>query len=53
MRFALDLWSIADVKGHAPQILERLRNGSMPCDGAWPPEKVEIFARWVATNMQE
>jgi CDGSH-type Zn-finger protein/truncated hemoglobin YjbI len=53
MRFALDLWSLADVKAHAPQILERLSNGSMPCDGAWPREKVQVFARWVATNMQE
>jgi truncated hemoglobin YjbI len=53
MRFALDLWSLADVRAHAPHILERLSNGSMPCDGAWPKEKVEVFARWVATNMQE
>jgi hypothetical protein len=20
----------------------------MPCDGAWPPDQVEIFERWIA-----
>ena len=36
MTFAFDLWSQADVQAHAAGILERLRNGTMPCDGAWP-----------------
>ena len=43
MTFAFDLWSQADVQAHAAGILERLRNGTMPCDGAWPPEKIEVF----------
>jgi CDGSH-type Zn-finger protein/truncated hemoglobin YjbI len=47
MRFAFDLWAYPDVKTHAHDILERVRNGSMPCDGAWPAERVELFARWV------
>jgi truncated hemoglobin YjbI len=46
MSFAFDLWSQADVQQHAAGILERLRDGSMPCDGTWPPEKVEVFQRW-------
>ena len=46
MTFAFDLWSYADVKAHAAGILERLVNGTMPCDGAWPPEKIEVFQRW-------
>lgn len=51
MKFAFDLWAYADVKQHADAILRRLRNGSMPCDGAWPNEKIDVFARWVETDM--
>jgi hypothetical protein len=29
-------------------ILERLREGTMPCDGAWPPEHIAVFQRWIA-----
>lgn len=47
MRFAFDLWSYGDVVAHAEGILAQLRTGSMPCDGAWPAEQVEIFARWM------
>jgi hypothetical protein len=53
MKFAFDLWSYNDVKAHAREILEQVRNGSMPCDGAWAPEKVEAFTRWVDTGMQQ
>ncbi len=48
MRFAFDLWSVPDVRTHAQAILARLRAGTMPCDGAWPAEKVAIFERWVS-----
>ena len=48
MEFAFDLWSHADVSEHADAILERLREGTMPCDGAWPPERIDRFERWVA-----
>lgn len=47
MRFAIDLWSYDDVSTHADAILERLQAGTMPCDGAWTPERVAVFARWV------
>jgi CDGSH-type Zn-finger protein/truncated hemoglobin YjbI len=47
MSFAFDLWSYEDVRRHADEILERVRNGSMPCDRAWPQEWVDVFARWV------
>jgi CDGSH-type Zn-finger protein/truncated hemoglobin YjbI len=52
MRFALDLWSYEDVKAAAGDILERIGNGSMPCDGAWPKEWVDVFSRWTTTQMQ-
>jgi hypothetical protein len=47
MRLHFDLGSYEDVSDHADRILERLRRGSMPCDGAWPPQQVEVFDRWV------
>ncbi|MGH3605490.1 MAG: CDGSH iron-sulfur domain-containing protein, partial [Pseudonocardiaceae bacterium] len=46
MRFAFDLWSYDDVVAHARAILAQVRAGSMPCDGVWPAEQVEVFARW-------
>ena len=52
MAFALDLWSQADVQAHAAGILARLRDGSMPCDGAWPQEKIEVFRRWTESGFQ-
>jgi len=53
MTWAFDLWAYKDVSAHAPAILERLRAGTMPCDAAWPKEKVEVFARWVAAGAPE
>jgi CDGSH-type Zn-finger protein len=47
MKFAFDLWSFDDVGARADDILERLRNGSMPCDRAWSEEKVQVFQRWI------
>ena len=42
MRFMFDLWSNRDVGVHAARILIRVRAGTMPCEGAWPPEQVEL-----------
>jgi hypothetical protein len=53
MRGRFDLWSYADVQTHAGAIGQRLKNGSMPCDGAWPPERVELFERWVEQGTPE
>jgi hypothetical protein len=50
MKFAFDLWGYDDVTQHADAILERLRNGSMPCDGAWPDNRVDVFQRWIDTG---
>jgi len=50
MSFAFDLWSYEDVKAHAAGILERLRDGSMPCDASWPADRIEAFARWTSTQ---
>lgn len=47
MTFVFDLWSHDDVAAHGEAILQRLQAGTMPCDGAWPTERVDAFARWV------
>jgi hypothetical protein len=50
MRFAFDLLSYDDVSEHADAILARLREGSMPCDGAWPRGQIDLFQRWTETG---
>ena len=50
MRFAFDLWSHDDVAQNSDAILGRLRDGTMPCDGAWPPDRVETFERWISAG---
>jgi CDGSH-type Zn-finger protein len=52
MRFAFDLWAYDEVKDNSHAILERLTNGSMPCDGAWPQAQIDAFDRWVHTGMR-
>jgi len=52
MTFAFDLYSYDDVSEHADHILRRLQAGEMPCDEAWPPEKVAIFEQWVRSGKQ-
>ena len=46
MRFAFDLWSYDDVSEHADAILTRLRDGTMPCDGAWSEAQIDLLQRW-------
>jgi hypothetical protein len=50
MQFAFDLWNETDVAEHADSILSRLRAGTMPCDGAWPPAQVDLFEQWIAAG---
>jgi hypothetical protein len=47
MRWAFDLGEVASVREHADAILEQVASGRMPCDTAWPAERVELFRRWV------
>ena len=53
MSFVFDLWSYSDVCKHATEIIRRLDNGTMPCDGAWPKEKVDVLRRWIDAGMAE
>lgn len=47
MKWAFDLWSHDDVVQNSDAILDRLRAGTMPCDGAWPDEQIAVFQEWV------
>ena len=47
MKSHFDLWDYDDVSNHADAILAQVRNGSMPCDGAWAADKVDTFQAWV------
>jgi hypothetical protein len=51
MLFAFDLWSADDVRTHADAVLDRLRAGTMPCDGTWSAEWIAVFQRWRDTGM--
>jgi hypothetical protein len=47
MSSAFDLSSYEDVRDNADRILAAVADGAMPCDGAWPDERVELFREWV------
>jgi hypothetical protein len=47
MTWAFDLWSYDDVAGNGDAILARLRDGTMPCDGAWSDDRIAVFRDWV------
>ena len=53
MRFAFDLWSYEEVRANAQGILERVKAGTMPCDGTWPGAWVDVFERWTLSGMNE
>ena len=47
-RRGLDLSSYAEVCASADNILRRLQDGSMPCDGRWQPTTIDTFKQWIA-----
>ena len=53
MKWAFDLATNADVARNAAAILQRLRAGSMPCDGPWPSARIDVFQRWVDAGVPE
>jgi hypothetical protein len=48
MLSSFDLWSYDDVKEQAAAILDQVEQGTMPCDDAWPDDRVDVFRRWLA-----
>jgi hypothetical protein len=51
MEFTLDLWDYQDVRDNADAILEQVETGRMPCDDAWPEDKIDLFRRWTEAGM--
>jgi hypothetical protein len=49
--YGLDLSSYEDVKAQAAEIYASLKDESMPCDGAWPKDRVALFKRWMDEGM--
>ena len=47
MRFAFDLTLYEDVKTNAAAILDRISDGSMPCDFPWSSDQIAQFSRWM------
>ncbi len=50
-RMGLDLSSYDDVKANSEGIYARVEEGTMPCDGPWPKEQVDVFKRWMDEGM--
>lgn len=46
--FGINLHKFEDVRDKADRILVRVEDGSMPCDGAWPSDRVATFRKWMA-----
>ena len=51
MEFVFDLWSRDEVAENSGAILDRLRDGTMPCDEPWPDEQIRIFESWIDAGM--
>lgn len=45
---AFDLWKYEDVRLHQQAIVDHVANGSMPCDVAWPADRVALLRAWIA-----
>jgi len=50
MAFAFDLWSYDDVTSNAALILERIEDGTMPCDLEWTAEQIGVLQSWIAAG---
>lgn len=50
MDFVFDLWSFDDVRNNAALILERVEDGSMPCDVPWDDDRIQVLRDWIAVG---
>jgi len=48
MRKAFDLWSYDDVVKYQNAIVDRLSDGTMPCDAPWKPDDIQLLRTWIA-----
>jgi hypothetical protein len=52
MEFMFDLWSYDHVKEDATNILDRIEDGTMPCDQPWDESRITLLRRWIAGGCQ-
>ena len=48
MDYVFDLWLYEDVRDRAADILDRIEDGTMPCDEPWPEERIGVLRAWIA-----
>jgi hypothetical protein len=46
-----DLWSVDEVRANAPAIRAALQAGTMPCDGQWSTDRLNLLGRWIDCGM--
>ena len=49
--YGLDLSSYSHVRTKAQSIYATLGDGRMPCDGAWPADRIALFKKWMDEGM--
>jgi hypothetical protein len=47
MASTFDLSAYDQVRANAERIYAHVSAGSMPCDGAWPQDRVALFKQWM------
>lgn len=47
-----DLSNYEDVREWAQNIYDRIADGTMPCDGPWPEERLARFKEWIDQGMK-
>jgi hypothetical protein len=47
-----DLHKFEDVRDNAELIFERINDGTMPCDGSWPPDRIAMLRKWIDDGKQ-
>jgi hypothetical protein len=52
MEYMFDLWAYDEVKEAAESILDRLEDGTMPCDYPWDEKQIAKFRAWIDTGCQ-
>jgi hypothetical protein len=48
MQKAFDLWNYDDVVKFQDAIVDRLADGSMPCDAPWAASDIDLVRTWIA-----
>ena len=48
---AVDLWSYGDVSANVALILERIEDGTIPCDGPGQAERVALLRRGIEVGV--